>query len=112
MIEVNGCSEVSVLLEERLHILHVHSVVLVGVELEGWCLELLVAKASVVQELGILLIVESEAGDLTALPREMTQIGSSVNSTQEKEAIVEQTPLRDVLELNGIGSLHHFYLNI
>lgn len=99
-------------LEERLHILHVHSVVLVWVELEGRGLKLLVAETPVVKELDILLVVERKTGNFTTLPGEMAQVSRTVQGTQEEETVVEQTPLRDVFELNGIGCLHHFSLNI
>ena len=98
------------LLEEWLHILHVHSVVLVGVELEGGCLKLLVAEASIVYELCVLLVVVGKAGDFAAFPRKVAQIGRAVQGAQEEETIVEHAPLGNVLKLDRIGGLHHFFL--
>ena len=98
------------LLEERLHVLHVHSVVLVGVELECGRLQHLVSEAAVVEELRVLLIVVAQAGDLAALPRQMTQEVRPVHAAQEEEPVVHQRELRDVLELNWIGRLYHILL--
>ena len=66
-------SEISVLLEEWLHVLHVHSVVHVGVEFECRCLQLLVSKSATIEELGVLLVVVAETGDFTAFPGKVTQ---------------------------------------
>ena len=86
-------SQVSVLLKEWLHILTVHSVVLIGVEFKSGCLQHLVSESAVVEELGVLLVVVAEAGDLAALPREMAQEVGPVHATQEEEAIVHHRPL-------------------
>lgn len=74
------CSEVSVLLEEWLHVLHVHSVVHVGVEFECGCLQLLVSEAASIEELGVLLVVVAEAGDLAAFPGEVAQEVGAVHA--------------------------------
>ena len=62
------------LFKERLDELNVHSVVLVGVSLESRSLKHFVSAATVVQELGVLLIIVLEAGDLTTLPCHVTQV--------------------------------------
>ena len=68
-VRVDHCSsELSVLLEERLDYLHVHSVVHVGVGLESWGQQMLRPQASSIEELRVLLVVIGEAGDLAALP--------------------------------------------
>ena len=103
-------SQVSVLLKEWLHILTVHSVVLIGVEFKSGCLQHLVSESAVVEELGVLLVVVAEAGDLAALPREMAQEVGAVHAAQEEEAVVHHGPLRDVLELHGISCLHHLFI--
>jgi len=104
------CSDVSVLLEERLDVLDVHSVVLVGVSLEGRSLKHLVSSSAGIQELGILLIVVGQAGDLTALPCHVTQIDGAIKGQEEEHAIGKNAPLADVLKLYGVSSLHHFVI--
>ena len=98
-------------LEEGLNELDVHSVVLVGVGLKSRGLEHLVSSTASVQELGILLIVVSQAGDLATLPCHMTKIHGPIKSEEEEHAIGKNAPLADVLELYGIGCLHHFFYN-
>lgn len=68
------------LLEEWLHVLHMHSVVHVGVEFECGCLQLLVSKAASIEELGVLLVVVAEAGDLAAFPGEVAQEVGTVHA--------------------------------
>jgi hypothetical protein len=109
-IPTTSRSEVSVLLEEWLHILNVHSVVHVGVEFESGCLQHLVSEAAVVDELGVFLVVVAEAGDLAALPGEVAQEVGAVHAAQEEESVVHHRPLRDVLELHGISCLHHLFI--
>ena len=58
--------------EERLHILHEQSVILIWVSLKSRGLEQLVTSSTTIEELGIFLIVVGQAGDLTALPRHVT----------------------------------------
>ena len=103
-------SEVSVFLEEWLHILNVHSIVHVGVEFKCGCLQHLVSESAVVNKLGVLLVIVAETGDLAALPREMAQEVGTVHATQEEEAIVHHRPFGDVLELHGISCLHHLFI--
>ena len=71
-------SDVSVLLEEWLDELDVHSVVLVGVCLESRCLEHLVSGATIVQELSVLLVVVLEAWDMAALPSHVSKVDRSI----------------------------------
>jgi hypothetical protein len=97
-----------VLFEEGLNDFHVHSVVHVGVELESRGEEVLVSEAAVVDELGVLLVVVCQAGDLAALPVEVAHVGGPVQGNEEEEAVHKDRPLAHVLELNGIACLHHF----
>jgi hypothetical protein len=103
-------SDVSVLLEEWLDVLDVHSVVLVGISLKGRSLKHLVSSTATIKELGVLLIVIGQAGDLTALPCHVTQIDRAIKGQEEEHAISKDAPLADVLELNGVCSLHHFVI--
>ena len=96
------------LLEEGLHVLHVHPVVHVGVHLERRRLQLLVPKAARVHELGVLLVVVREAGELAALPVHVAHEGRPVQGHEEEEPVHQQTPLADVFELDGVGRLYHF----
>lgn len=101
-------SELSVLLEERLDYLHVHSVVHVGVGLESWGQQMLRPQASSIEELRVLLVVVGEAGDLAALPVQVAHVGGPVQWDEEEEAVHEETPLAYVFELHGVRCLYHF----
>ena len=96
-------------LEEWFHVLHMHSVVLVGVEFECGRLQHLVSEAAVVEELGVLLVVVAQAGHLAALPRQVAQEVRTVHAAQEEQAVVHQRELGDILELDGVSGLYHFY---
>ena len=96
-------------LEEWFHVLDVHSVVLVGVEFECGRLQHLVPEAAVVEELGVLLVVVAQAGHLAALPRQVAQEVRTVHAAQEEQAVVHERELGDILELDGVSGLYHFY---
>ena len=102
-------SEVSVLLKEWFHVLHMHSIVHVGVEFECGCLQLLVPETAIVDKLGVLLVIVAQTRHFTAFPREVAQEVGAVHAAKEEESVVHHRPLRDVLELDGVSCLNHLY---
>ena len=75
------------LLKESFNLLHMHSVVRVGVPLESWRVKVGVSVARGVDILLVLHIVVSHSWELSTLPGEVTNVEGVVEWPEEEHAV-------------------------
>lgn len=100
------------LLEEPLDGLHVQTVVLVRVPLEGRREEVLVAEPHFARILLVLLVAVRETRQLASLPGVVAHEEGLVKRPEEDEAVENDGPLVGVPEHYWVLRLHHLLLSI
>ena len=83
-------SNLSMLLKESLDLLHVQSVVCIGVPLESWGMKVGVSMFRGVGILLILHVVMCHSWELATLPGEVADVERVVEGTEEEHAVCNQ----------------------
>ena len=99
------------LLKESFNLLHMHSVVCVGVPLQSWCVKVSVSEACGVGILLVLHIVVRHSWELSTLPGEVTNIEGVVEWPEEEHAVCNKRELIDVPELHWVLCFDHININ-
>ena len=99
------------LLKESFNLLHMHSVVSVGVPFESWRVKVSVSEARGVSILLELHIVVRHSWELSTLPGEVTNVEGVVEWPEEEHAVRDKRELIDVPELHWVLCFDHININ-
>ena len=99
------------LLEESFNLLHMHSVIRVGVPLESRRVKVGVSVARSVDILLVLHIVVCHSWKLSTFPGEVTDVEGVVEWPEEEHAVCNKRELIDVPELHWVLCFDHININ-